>query len=136
MSMLMSRSGDALHVFLREPLVVSNRQQVKMAVLEEIDDGARHVRIDMTGMSYIDSSGLGALVSLSRKLRERGGSLRLANPQADVRSLLAMTRLDTLFMIDGDDDDGAPRSAPLPFRRPGPAAGAAESEEPGDEPRA
>lgn len=136
MSMLMSRSGDVLHVFLREPLVVSNRQQLKMAVLEEIEDGARHVRVDMTGMSYIDSSGLGALVSLSRKLRERGGSLRLAHPQADVRSLLAMTRLDTLFKIEGDDDDGPPRTAPLPFRRPGPAVAGAEPDEPGDEPRA
>jgi len=48
---------------------------------------------------YIDSSGLGVLVSLSKKIREQGGELRLAGLNADLQTLFELTKLDTLFSI-------------------------------------
>ena len=55
--------------------------------------------LDFTPTAYIDSSGLGALVSISKRVREAGGDLRLAGLNEDLRSLFELTKLDTLFAI-------------------------------------
>ena len=57
--------------------------------------------IDFTQAGYIDSSGLGALVSLGKRIREQGGELRLAGLNEDLRTLFELTRLDTLFHLYG-----------------------------------
>lgn len=80
-------------------LIVGNRQELKNMVHEALDRGARKFVIDCTRTGYIDSSGLGALVSMSRKVRESGGELRLAGLNEDLRSLFELTKLDTLFRI-------------------------------------
>ena len=80
-------------------LIVGNRQQLKDTVLERLDSGDRQFLIDFTASSYIDSSGLGVLVSLSKKIREVGGALKLAGLNEDLRTLFELTKLDTLFQI-------------------------------------
>jgi anti-anti-sigma factor len=80
-------------------LIVGNRHELKQKVLDAIEAGERKVLIDFTNTGYIDSSGLGALVSLSKKLRDAGGDLRLAGLNEDLRTLFELTKLDTLFSI-------------------------------------
>ena len=80
-------------------LIVGNRQELKQRVLDELETGARRFLVDFSGTGYIDSSGLGVLVSLSKKIREQGGELRLANLNDDLRTLFELTKLDTLFHI-------------------------------------
>jgi anti-sigma B factor antagonist len=80
-------------------LIVSNRHELKQKVLDAVEGGARKVLVDFTSTGYIDSSGLGALVSLAKKLREAGGELRLAGLNEDLRTLFELTKLDTLFAI-------------------------------------
>ena len=86
-------------------LIVGNRQELKQKVLEELEGGARKFLIDFSGTGYIDSSGLGVLVSLSKKIREQGGELRLANLNEDLRTLFELTKLDTLFHIATSRED-------------------------------
>ena len=64
-----------------------------------LDRGERRLLIDFSRTGYIDSSGLGALVSISKKVRENNGTLRLAGLNEDLRSLFELTKLDTLFTI-------------------------------------
>jgi anti-sigma B factor antagonist len=80
-------------------LIVGNRQDMKQKVLDSLDAGARKFVIDFTRTGYIDSSGLGVLVSLSKKIREQGGDLRLAGLNEDLQTLFELTKLDTLFAI-------------------------------------
>ena len=80
-------------------LIVGNRAELKGLVQEGLDRGERKFVIDCTQTGYIDSSGLGALVSLSRKVREQGGELRIAGLNEDLRALFELTKLDTLFHI-------------------------------------
>lgn len=80
-------------------LIVGNRHELKQKVVDAIEVGERKVLIDFTNTGYIDSSGLGALVSLSKKLRDAGGELRLAGLNEDLRTLFELTKLDTLFTI-------------------------------------
>lgn len=80
-------------------LIVGNRQELKDLVLQALQDGARNFVVDFARTSYIDSSGLGVLVSLSKKTREAGGELRLAGLNEDLQTLFELTKLDTLFQI-------------------------------------
>ena len=68
-------------------------------VLDALDGGARKFVVDFAKTGYIDSSGLGVLVSLSKKIREQGGELRLAGLNEDLQTLFELTKLDTLFAI-------------------------------------
>jgi anti-sigma B factor antagonist len=92
------QSGVAV-VQVEGQLVVGNRQELKDLVQAALDKGERRMLIDFSRTGYIDSSGLGALVSISRKIREAGGELRLSGLNEDLRSLFELTKLDTLFAI-------------------------------------
>jgi anti-sigma B factor antagonist len=99
MSFSIEQQDGVTIVHVTGQLIVGNRQELKEKVLEELESGARKFLVDFTDAAYIDSSGLGVLVSLSKKIREKGGELRLSNLNEDVRTLFELTKLDTLFHI-------------------------------------
>jgi anti-sigma B factor antagonist len=99
------KEGDITVLDVEGQLIVGNRQELKQKVLEELENGERKFLIDFDRTGYIDSSGLGVLVSLSKKIREQGGELRLANLNEDLRTLFELTKLDTLFQISSSRDD-------------------------------
>jgi anti-sigma B factor antagonist len=95
-----SRDGSGVTVVKVEgQLIVGNRQELKDLVAAALDKGERRILIDFSQTGYIDSSGLGALVSISKRVREAGGELRLSGLNEDLRSLFELTKLDTLFAI-------------------------------------
>lgn len=99
MGFQVSKQDDVTVVDVEGQLIVGNRQELKQKILEELENGDRKFVIDFSNTGYIDSSGLGVLVSLSKKIREQGGELRLANLNEDLRTLFELTKLDTLFRI-------------------------------------
>jgi anti-sigma B factor antagonist len=80
-------------------LIVGNRHELKDMIQAALDRGERKLLVDFSRTGYIDSSGLGALVSISKRIRESTGELRLAGLNDDLRSLFELTKLDTLFTI-------------------------------------
>jgi anti-sigma B factor antagonist len=80
-------------------LIVGNRHELKDMIQAALDRGERKLLVDFSRTGYIDSSGLGALVSVSKRIREATGELRLAGLNDDLRSLFELTKLDTLFTI-------------------------------------
>jgi anti-sigma B factor antagonist len=99
MSFAIHKEGDVCVVSVEGQLIVGNRQELKQKVLDEIERGERKFLVDFSQTGYIDSSGLGVLVSLSKKIREHGGELRLTNLNEDLKTLFELTKLDTLFQI-------------------------------------
>ncbi|MGQ0640041.1 MAG: STAS domain-containing protein [Gemmatimonadaceae bacterium] len=99
MSFALHKEGDVCVVSVEGQLIVGNRQELKQKVLDEIERGERKFLVDFSQTGYIDSSGLGVLVSLSKKIREHGGELRLTNLNEDLKTLFELTKLDTLFQI-------------------------------------
>lgn len=99
MGFQVEKVDGVLVVDVEGQLIVGNRQELKQKVLEELENGERKFVVDFEKTGYIDSSGLGVLVSLSKKVREQGGELRLANLNEDLKTLFELTKLDTLFHI-------------------------------------
>jgi len=106
MAFEVQKVGDVTVVDVEGQLIVGNRQELKQRVLQDLEAGERKFLVDFTRTGYIDSSGLGVLVSLSKKIREQGGELRLSSLNEDLRTLFELTKLDTLFRIADSRADG------------------------------
>ena len=99
MSFAVTKNDDVTLIEVEGQLIVGNRQELKQQVLEQLEAGDHKFVIDFANTGYIDSSGLGVLVSLSKKIREQSGELRLSSLNEDLRTLFELTKLDTLFRI-------------------------------------
>jgi anti-sigma B factor antagonist len=70
---------------------------LKDAVSEAMKNGQPRLVIDMEGVTFVDSSGLGSVVSALKQVRTSKGDLRLAAPNQQVRVVLELTTLDRVF---------------------------------------
>ena len=71
--------------------------QLKEAVATLVRDGERHVVLNLSQLSFVDSSFIGELVACSLVLARAGGTLRLASISRRVNELLLITRLGQIF---------------------------------------
>jgi len=112
MSISVKRDHDMVVVSIGGQLVTANRHELKEAVFRELETGGRRFRVDFSDTGYVDSSGLGVLVSISKRIRDAGGTLQLSNLNEDLVTLFALTKLDTLFEIVGSatSSEQRPRS--------------------------
>ena len=80
-------------------LEVALRDQVN----ELLDEGHRGFVLNLAGVPYIDSFGLGQLVGIWTSVRSEGGELVLLRPTDHVQQLLKLTKLNTVFHISGEE---------------------------------
>jgi anti-sigma B factor antagonist len=100
-----SRQGNGVVVVHVEgQLVITNRAELKDRLQDRLAAGDRRFVLDFSATPYIDSSGLGALVTIAKRVREEGGDIRLAGLNDDLRQLFELTKLDTLFSISATPD--------------------------------
>ena len=64
-----------------------------------LSDGKRRFVLNLAAVDYIDSSGLGQLISIWSSIRNKNGHMTLLNPSKRVQRLFEITRLDTVFDI-------------------------------------
>lgn len=64
---------------------------------EHIDKGVKKVVIDLSGVDWVNSTGLGILISGLTTIKSNGGQLKLANVTEKIQSLLTITKLVTVF---------------------------------------
>lgn len=76
-----------------------NANDLKAELLRAFDEGKKEILIDMQDVRFIDSSGLGALVSGFKNAITHQGALKLAALQPQVRSMFELTRLHRVFDI-------------------------------------
>jgi anti-sigma B factor antagonist len=68
-----------------------------------LKQGRRKILLNLKGVTYIDSSGIGELVGAFTSVQGQGGQLKLLNPVVRVVNVLRITRLDHLFPIETDE---------------------------------
>ncbi|MFQ3550063.1 MAG: STAS domain-containing protein [Armatimonadota bacterium] len=78
--------------------------QFKEAVNGVLTTGQKHLIINMENVSYMDSSGFGALLSATKRLRPVGGTVSLVNCNQSIKRILQITKLDTIFSVYTDID--------------------------------
>lgn len=70
------------------------------------DTGRQKLLLDFRNVQDISSLAIGMLVTLNKKVRAAGGKLVLCRMDPELRQVMAITQLDTLFVIRGDEHDG------------------------------
>jgi anti-sigma B factor antagonist len=75
----------------------SECEHIETLVDDLLRDGSRKILFDLTGVEHMDSSGVGAVVMCSAKLRKCGGELRLCGAWGSVENLLKLTRVSQII---------------------------------------
>ena len=76
--------------------------ELKKAVQTAIDAGGLKILIDMANVDFVDSSGLGTLVTCMRSVSKSGGVFKITSLQENPRTLFETTRLDRVFDMHDD----------------------------------
>lgn len=77
--------------------------QIREAIKELVAKGQKWILLNLADVNYIDSSGLGELVSSYTTVRNAGGELKLLNLTKKVHDLLQITKLYTVFDVKDDE---------------------------------
>lgn len=66
-------------------------------VQELLDAGVKNILLNLEKVSYMDSAGIGELVAVYKRAREKGGTVKLLRPSGKVLDLLVLTKLEEVF---------------------------------------
>jgi len=93
-------------LFIREDrLDANNSEELKVELRRFYESGTKDLVIDLKEIHFIDSSGLGVLVSGYKNASTSHGTLKLSNLQSQVKSMFELTRLHRVFDIFTSVDD-------------------------------
>lgn len=92
---------------LKGRLDAASARRLKERVEALSDEKRLKLVLDMAGVDFIDSSGLGTLITSLRILTRQGGDIRLSGLQERVKNIFELTRLDRIFGIYGDSEAAA-----------------------------
>ncbi|HEY3016579.1 MAG TPA: anti-sigma factor antagonist [Nocardioides sp.] len=91
--------GDATVVAVGGEIDVYTAPRLRDKITELVGDGVYHLIIDMEGVEFLDSTGLGVLVGGLKKVRAHDGSLQLICTQERLLKIFRITGLAKVFTI-------------------------------------
>ena len=84
-------------VVLDGEIDIATAPAIRRFLMAAINGGDVHLAVDMSGVTFIDASGIGVLVAAANRAREAGGSLSLLAPSPQLRWLLDVFHLDAIL---------------------------------------
>lgn len=79
---------------------IANSKEFEEAILEWVEQGAPVIRLDLSDMEYIDSTGLGVLMNIRRNLLGENQEIILVQPKRSIQKLMQLTGVDQIFTIE------------------------------------
>jgi len=95
--MKLQNIGNTLRVSQINELTASNSASIRDSIREGLLAGHQILDMDLSETTFIDSSGLGILISLQKTLRARNGAIRIVHPTPTVVQVLELTRMHRIF---------------------------------------
>ena len=95
--LLISMSGDLIGE--------NNGPELFKLVNSKIEEGLHNCAVDLSHVRYMNSSGIGILITLLTKFRNREGEMVLIKPSENIRKLLIITKLNKIFTIHDSRDE-------------------------------
>jgi anti-sigma B factor antagonist len=74
-------------------------QQIENIIDDLVKRGSRRLVLDLSGVSHIDSTGVGMVALASGKLKEAGGRLTVVAPEGKVLHILKLTQMNTIMQV-------------------------------------
>ena len=82
-----------------------NGASVIEVVTDAIQNKVMNCIVDISGLRYINSSGIGVLITILTKFRNKGGEVYLMSPSESVQKLLVITKLNAIFQIINSEEE-------------------------------
>ncbi len=92
-------AGASCTIALDGEVDVYTSPRLRQELTQVVDSGCLNITIDLENLGFIDSSGLGVLVSTLRRVKERGGTLRLVCTKDSILKIFRITGLDKVFPL-------------------------------------
>ena len=108
-----SVQGDWSVTHVVGDLDMASGPSLRAAALQQLDDGWDQLVLDLTGCDFIDSSGVGVIVGLLRRIHSRDGRLELVVPLPEQRRIFELCRLDRIFALHADLDAAMAAAPPV-----------------------
>jgi anti-sigma B factor antagonist len=101
---------DAIVLSLTGEVDLYTCPELKTELLRVIDEGAKVVVVDLSGPTFIDSTGLGVLIRGVERLRANDGRLAVVVVDSNLKKVFEITGLDRVFSIHGSRDEALANS--------------------------
>jgi len=96
-------ASDITMVVLTGQLNLGNRlMELEHQIKQHIEEGARKMVLDMTGLTYIDSAGLGTVATCAGIISKAGGKLVVVTAGGKIAQMFQLTRMDHLIGVYSD----------------------------------
>jgi anti-sigma B factor antagonist len=89
----------------------------KSGMISRIGSGNTRIVLDLSQVEFVDSSGLGAIISVLKTLGDTG-ELALSGMRPNVMSLCRLTRMDRVFQIFGSEQEAVKKLSGISFPQP------------------
>lgn len=100
MNYKINHEGDLVFINFEGDLIgEENGPEIIEAVNDTLSNDIIKCAVDISEVRYINSSGIGVLITILTKFRNKGGEVVLVNPSEHVKKLLAITKLNAIFTI-------------------------------------
>ncbi|MBL3539977.1 STAS domain-containing protein [Aminivibrio sp.] len=94
-----SKSGSGARIRLGGSMYVEDSASVREQLIGLLEEGIINLTIDLSGLDYVDSSGLGVLISIHKRCLQKGGKMVITGLRGMVEELFRLTRLDLVFNV-------------------------------------
>lgn len=92
--------GDVVILDLEGKILIGDGcQELRDAICAALDGGNNKILLNLSGVSYMDSTGLGEVIRNYKTVIDKGGKLKLLNLTSRIRDLMSMTKLLTVFEV-------------------------------------
>lgn len=88
-------------VNLEGELDVSTADKLKEYLHKLEDEKLLDIKINLSNLDYIDSTGLGVMIGVLKKIRSEEKEIYIINPKSNVRKIFTITGLDKIFKVEG-----------------------------------
>ena len=99
MKVEVSKKGDVAILKCMGSLDADSISGFKKVAYDMLDDGTTKYVLDAAGVDFVDSMGLGVLISLLRKVKQKDGDIKIVSLTPDVKTIFEITRLFRLFDV-------------------------------------
>ncbi len=105
MSLTINRNFDeeknAWSIFLKGEVDIYTASQLKETLNDMVSSKAEDVIVDASELDYIDSTGLGVLIGILKRLKQQEKDIYILNARQNVKKLFSITGLDKIFKVEG-----------------------------------
>ena len=98
---MLDKSNDFWNVYLKGEIDISTADELKKSLHKLVDEKNIDIRLNLEDLDYIDSTGLGVIIGILKRLRIENKEVYIEKPKNNVRKIFNITGLDKIFKLEG-----------------------------------